>query len=162
MNSTDYLARSRPAIDVEIAPGFTFKLRRPNLQALLAGGHLPVVFTRDVGRAWQTRQGNPEASPADVVAGMSPQDLVETMKFVKDIVIDVCVEPRVTEGPTTEGALSILEIADEHLMSIFNWAMSGGAGLPVPLRNGEVGLDGLRGFPPGGEGNPSSAARGDG
>jgi hypothetical protein len=150
MRADEYRRRQRPTVDVEIAAGVTFKLRRPNLQAQLVGGRMPTYFMSEVGGRWRRTQGQTDPRPEEILAGMSGEETRDWMTFIKTIVLDVAVEPRLTEGEPGETELSIYELEDAHLFAIFNWAMGGAKGAPVETASGEVEVESLRRFhPPG-------------
>lgn len=122
-----------PTETVTMPSGFEWELRRPDLQAWVLTGRLPQSLLEEGMKAWRelkiVKGDVPNAEK--LMAGMSDKDVLDSMIFMRELVRETCVNPRIGTGPDE---IEPSEIDPADFMFIFQWA-TGGAG-----------LDGLRTF----------------
>lgn len=136
---------SLPVEQVLLPSGDTWGLRRPDLQAWVVTGRLPQSLLEEGMKAWRelkiVKGDVPDAEK--LMAGMSDKDVLDSMIFMREIVREACVDPRIGSG---EDEIEPSEIDPDDFMFIFSWATG-------------AGLDGLRTFRTrqerGGSGNSS-------
>jgi hypothetical protein len=110
----------RPVVEVVPPSGFVFKFHKPSpLKFVLTNG-LPTSLAGEM-----TTKGKAKKSTEKV----AEDDLIDTLMRLRDLVIDLSVEPKLTlsENPV-DGELSVDEVEDEDLSYLLNWVASGGAG----------------------------------
>lgn len=137
-----------PTEEVTMPSGFVWGLRRPDLQAWVLTGRLPQSLLEEGMKAWRelkiVKGDVPDAEK--LMAGMSDKDVLDSMIFMREIVRESCINPRIGSG---EDEIEPSEIDPADFMFIFQWA-TGGAG-----------VDGLRTFRTGQErGTPGSSSHG--
>jgi hypothetical protein len=146
MTAEEYRRAFPKTHQLEVAPGLSFKVRRVSNTAMLAAGLIPTFFVSEVGRNW--KRTGPPSQPDDIPS----VDQTEMAKLILSVVCEAAVEPRLVRGDPQEGELNVLEdVEDNHIMAIFNWAMTGARGAAVKMKGGEVAVDDLLKIHPDGE-----------
>lgn len=128
-------ARRAEPFRFKTLPGVTALLCRPQMDVYLMAGELPEAFLRLVLKSAQG--GLKKADAERAVADMPEEDFRQTLFFMRDLVCDAFVTPKVVplvKDPKTE--ISIKSFRRETLMEVFLWALAGSPGVPVETEGG--------------------------
>jgi hypothetical protein len=110
----------RPIIEVVPPSGVIFKFRKPSPLKFVLSNGLPTSLAGEMS----TKKGARKAAEK-----VSEDDLIETLIRLRDLVIDLSVEPKLVLGePSNADELSVDEVDDEDLTYFINWVASGGTG----------------------------------
>ena len=108
--------------DLTTPSGMTWKLRRPDIPALVEAGALPMSFAAKMIEATSKSAGT---SNLDEV--MSPEDQARAIRFTSVIVRYCAVEPQIVETPDDSGnQIGFDEVTTGDYTAISEWAMGGG------------------------------------
>jgi hypothetical protein len=108
--------------------GMIIKVQRPNVGAWIRSGRVPQTVVQAMLGA--VKSGGDAKSPADAMKFMKTlgqEQLFDVMKFMRDLVVETVLEPRIVENapPDSEDEISPGEIPDEDFDFIAQWAMEG-------------------------------------
>lgn len=120
---------------VQLKSGSVFELRRLDLASYMVTGRLPQSLVREGLKAWKTN-----ASADKIVSDLDDDDVVDSLIFMREIVHDCTVNPRLVEFATEDNQISAADMLVEDFNEIFAWAMG---------YQGVAGLAGLQTFRPG-------------
>ena len=107
----------RPTIEVVAPSGFSFRFHKPSPLKFVLSGGLPTGVSAEMSKK------GVKAS-ADKV---NEDDLIETLIKMRDLLLDLSVEPKLVMGEASNTEeLSVDEVDDEDLTYLINWVASGG------------------------------------
>lgn len=130
-------ARATEAVEFVAPSGFTWKLRRPGIGAFLATGRVPQSLLETGMKAWQAQGKMPaSASPPE----MNAEDTMASLIFMREIVREACVSPRIAVGSSDPDTIDPAEMFEADFMAIFEWVVTGGENAAV-LRNFRAGQE---------------------
>lgn len=136
----------RPTQFVTVPSGFVWELRAPNILAYMATGRYPQSLVNKGLEAFKANGtlDTKTLSEADkkklgekVVRESTDEEIAQTLIFMRQIVVDACVNPRIVVGGMGEDELDPVEVDPDDFRFIFNWCMNHG---------GVAGVDGLQSF----------------
>ena len=111
----------RPVVEVVPPSGFVFKFKKPSPLKFVLSNGLPTSLAGEMSAD--------KEKVKKAVEKVSEDDLIETLIRLRDLVIDLSVEPKLVLGePSDEEELSVDDVEDEDLSYLLNWVASGGAG----------------------------------
>lgn len=143
----------RPTQLVKTPSGFMWELRAPNILAYMATGRYPQSLVNKGMEAWKKTGKIDEKELGErLVKESSDEEIAQTLIFMRQIVTDACVKPRIVVGGIGEDELDPIEIDPDDFRFIFNWCMTHG---------GVQGIDALNTFR-GGQQRGASGAKSDG
>ncbi len=134
---------SRPTQLVTVPSGFVWELRAPNILAYMATGRYPQSLVNKGMEAFKANGSIPESEVdrlkigEEVIQKSSDEEIAQTLIFMRQIVTDACVNPRIVVGGTGDDELDPVEVDPDDFRFIFNWCLEHG---------GVAGVDGLRTF----------------
>jgi hypothetical protein len=99
-------------VDLELPSGMTIRARRPGPVQLAMWGRLPLAMA--VATIKDGGGGVGEASP---------EELVEGIKFMRELLVYCCVEPRISDDPKGDDEIHPREIPEADWRFIIRWAM---------------------------------------
>jgi len=121
--------KQKRRFEVELPSGEVFTLRPPHLQTYIASGRMPQVLLKRGLDAWR-EQGKLEhlddISTSAMIEDLSQEELTDALVFMRDIVVDCCVDPRIVENPQSEDELSPDDVDDADMQFIFQWGIEKG------------------------------------
>lgn len=123
-------ARTSEGVDFTAPSGYTWKLRRPNLQGFIATGRVPQSLLETGMKSWQA-QGK---MPVDAKPEMSAEETMANLIFMREIVREACVSPKIAVGSSDPDTIDPAEMFESDFMAIYEWVMTGGENAAV-LRN---------------------------
>lgn len=142
------LTSERPSQFVTVPSGFVWELRAPNILAYMATGRYPQSLVHKGLEAFKTNGTlDHEALGKQVVKESTQEEIAETLIFMRQIVVDACVKPRIVVGGMGDDELDPVEVDPDDFRFIFSWCMSHG---------GVAGIDGLQSFRVGQTGGATS------
>lgn len=129
----------RPTQLVTVPSGFVWELRAPNILAYMATGRYPQSL---VNKGLESFKANStikdkQAFGEEIIKKSTDEEIAQTLIFMRQIVTDACVNPRIVVGGVGEDELDPVEIDPDDFRFIFNWCMTHG-GVP--------GVEGLESF----------------
>lgn len=108
----------RPVLEVVAPSGFCFKFHKPSPLKFVLSQGLPSSISAEMATKGKKKS----------TEKVSEDDLIETLLKLRDLVIDLSVEPKLVLGePASVEELSVDEVDDEDLNFLINWVASGGA-----------------------------------
>lgn len=128
----------RPTQMVTVPSGFIWELRPPNILAYMATGRYPQSLVSkglDAFKANGTM--DKESLGREMIRTSSDDEIAQTLVFMRQIVTDACVNPRIVIGGMGENELDPIEVDPDDFRFIFSWCMNHG---------GVAGVDGLQSF----------------
>jgi len=103
-------AARREAVELELPSGAKILARRPTPVQLAVWGRLPLELSAAAaGLA-------PKTDP-------SPKEGVELMHFYRDLLLYICVEPRISMEPRGEDEIHPRDIPEQDWKFLYAWAM---------------------------------------
>lgn len=136
----------RPTQLITVPSGFVWELRAPNILAYMATGRYPQSLVNKGLEAFKANGTlDPEKlSESDkkklgekVIKQSTDEEIAQTLIFMRQIVVDACVNPRIVVGGMGDDELDPIEVDPDDFRFIFNWCMTHG---------GVAGIDGLHTF----------------
>lgn len=128
----------RPTQLVTVPSGFVWELRAPNILAYMATGRYPQSLVNkglDAFRANGTL--DKQAIGERVVKESTDEEIAQTLIFMRQLVTDACVNPRIVVGGIGDDELDPVEVDPDDFRFIFRWCLEHG---------GAAGVDGLSTF----------------
>lgn len=128
--------RKRPATTegatqlVKLPSGFVWKLRAPNILSYMATGRYPQSLVNKGLEAWKKNgvlpKGQLEKFGEEIIKEMDEGEITQTLIFMRTLVQDACVKPRIVVGGVGEDELDPVEVDPEDFKFIFSWCMKHG------------------------------------
>lgn len=158
---TEIQQQETPTAEVEIQidairPGFKFKFvaRRLDLLTFLYNGSLPEVLAAELMAA-TAEQSDRLAEILTLSENrrekLTGLDQAKLMNFQRMLAVQVCVAPKLVEGPALnagEVSLATLPFAGHIVVALFHYALMLSPGVPVPVEGEkEVDLQQVKNFP---------------
>jgi hypothetical protein len=142
VTAADYRKRratsDRPTQLITVPSGFVWELRAPNILAYMATGRYPQSLVSKGLEAFRKNGTlDKESLGKEIIKQSSDEEIAETLIFMRQIVVDACVNPRIVVGGTGEDELDPVEVDPDDFRFIFKWCMEHG---------GVAGVDGLQSF----------------
>lgn len=97
----------RPSKLVEMPSGAVFRLRRADIEGMTLVGELPQSLVSQGLEAWQSRGIAPKPEEQEAPDDVSPEETIERLIFMRQIVVENCLEPRI--GFDEAGVVSLLD-----------------------------------------------------
>lgn len=146
--------------EVTMPSGATVLMRTAPLQAWWADGRIPQSFTATAIRAQAA--ANPNQMGAQLLAEETAEDRTELMKFMVTAIRYAFVSPKIVDAPgEDEDAITIEDLSVDDFNFAFLYATGQAPSQTITTRQGEVTVDAVADFHPGGL-NESSVIVGDG
>lgn len=101
------------AVELELPSGMVILARRPNPLQLAAWGKLPYALATAAA-------GDAEPRPAE--SGLDTAKVLELVQFYRDVLVYVCVDPRVSLDPRGPDEIHPREIPERDWTFIMSWA----------------------------------------
>lgn len=128
---------------VQMPSGAVFRLRRADIQGMVAIGELPQSLVNEGLKAWQSQGIAPDAEPKEIEEELSPEETISRLIFLRQTVVENCLEP--TIGYDESGVVSLLngegkavaKLKSEDFLYAFKW---------ITYQEGALGLSGLSRF----------------
>ncbi len=118
---------------VKVPSGFVWELRPPNLLAYIATGRYPQSLVTKAREAWAKNGVMSEEQKLklgeDAIKEMGEEDLSQLLIFMRTLVQDACVNPRIVVGGMGDDELDPIEVDPADFKFIFSWCMNHG-GVP--------------------------------
>lgn len=116
---------------VTVPSGFVWELRPPNILAYIATGRYPQSLVNKAREAWKKTGIMPATEKAgeELVKDASDEEMAQLLIFMRTLVQDACVKPRIVVGGMGEDELDPVEVDPTDFKFIFSWCMSHG-GVP--------------------------------
>lgn len=116
---------------VKVPSGFVWELRPPNMLAYIATGRYPQSLVNSARKAWKKNGVLPTTQKAgeELVKHASDEEMAQLLIFMRTLVQDACVKPRIVVGGMGDDELDPVEVDPADFKFIFNWCMSHG-GVP--------------------------------
>lgn len=111
----------QPTEIVTLQSGSVFELRRIDIQERLLVGQMPQSLIGVGFRAWQGKN----SGDLTAVASLDGQEATDMLIFMRAVVCDATVKPKIVEVASNAGEISAAEVLPEDFSEIFAWAMSG-------------------------------------
>lgn len=139
---------------VKVPSGFVWELRPPNILAYIATGRYPQSLVNSARKAWKKTGILPTTDKAgeELIKQASDEEMAQLLIFMRTLVQDACIKPRIVVGGMGEDELDPVEVDPTDFKFIFSWCMSHG-GVP--------GIESLENFR-GGQQRGTSGAKPDG
>lgn len=139
---------------VTVPSGFVWELRPPNILAYIATGRYPQSLVNRAREAWRKNGVLPKTDEAgeELVKAATDDEMAQLLIFMRTLVQDACVKPRIVVGGMGDDELDPVEVDPEDFRFIFSWCMSHG-GVP--------GIESLENFR-GGQPRRTAGAKSDG
>jgi hypothetical protein len=128
--------RKRPAAAegstqlVKLPSGFVWELRAPNMLAYMATGRYPQSLVNKGLEVWKKNGVIPEDEQLEVgkqiIKEMKDEEIAQTLIFMRTLVQDACVKPRIVVGGVGEDELDPVEVDPEDFKFIFSWCIKHG------------------------------------
>lgn len=128
---------------VEVPSGFIWELRPPNILAYMATGRYPQSLVKQSLDSFRESGVLPkdketqEKMGEKIVKKADNEDIAQLLIFMRQIVTDACVKPRIVVGGIGDDELDPIEVDPDDFRFIFHWCMEHG---------GVAGVEGLRSF----------------
>lgn len=134
--------RESEVIPVPVPSGFTWMLRRPDIQGYILTGRMPQKLVEQFLQSAQKRGITPEGIQAKDVSALAQtpvdkDEAVATLFFMRELVQEACVKPRITEEPVGPDDIHPRKVDPEDFKFIFDWCLS---------YSGVAGIDSLQKF----------------
>ena len=129
---------------VELPSGLVFELKRPDLQAYIVTGRYPQSIVNDGLKALRDKgiaPNDPDAAIA-VMANMDAEGVTEALIFMRELVREACIHPRLVIGAQGDDELEPGELDIEDFNFIISWCVD---------YKGAKNADGIRTFRAGSE-----------
>lgn len=136
-SATEY--RRRPATTdgstqlVTLPSGFVWELRPPNILAYIATGRYPQSLVTKAREAWAKNgvmsDEQKQKLGEETLKEMGDDEMSQLLIFMRTLVQDACVKPRIVVGGTGEDELDPVEVDPVDFKFIFSWCMNHG-GVP--------------------------------
>ena len=127
-----------PVEELILPSGFVVDVRRPSLTVWLMNGRVPETFLL----AAMDKDGG----SADPTANLEGDDLIKALSFIRDVVVETCVAPRIVVGAAagSEDEIDPARIPEADFFAIFTYAMNA----PVATTDGKrLSVGALNNFP---------------
>ncbi len=98
------------AAELLLPSGMKILARRPDAAQMAVWGRLPLQLAAAAGK------GQSEVAS-------SSDEAIELMAFMRDLLVYVCVEPRISLAPTSDEEIHPRDIPQEDWQFLFRWAM---------------------------------------
>jgi hypothetical protein len=131
MNASDYKklasAKRTEAVvfDVELPSGSVWKLREPPIEQFILAGKLPASLTSKMAGLAKAN-GNSVQAQKDLLAKLTPEDIMSNLEFGRDLILYCAVEPQISLHPTNDDQIAPEDILPDDFMFLVNWVLSGG------------------------------------
>lgn len=113
--------------DVTLPSGAVWKMADPPIQRFIATGKLPQGLVTKMTAIAKRTGGDPGETGKEMLKNLSPEDMVSTLFFVRDLLQYCARDPKIsTETPTPDDAIAPEEIIPEDFEFLSNWVLSGG------------------------------------
>lgn len=118
---------------ITVPSGFVWELRPPNILAYIATGRYPQSLVGKAREAWAKNGVMSPKQQAELgeqaIKEMGDDELAQLLIFMRTIVQDACVKPRIVVGGMGDDELDPVEVDPEDFRFIFSWCMKHG-GVP--------------------------------
>lgn len=116
---------------VTLPSGYVWELRPPNILAYIATGRYPQSLVNKARAAWKKTGILPATDEAgeELVKEASDEEMAQLLIFMRTLVQDACIKPRIVVGGMGEDELDPIEVDPVDFKFIFSWCMSHG-GVP--------------------------------
>lgn len=115
---------------VTVPSGFVWELRPPNILAYIATGRYPQSLVNKARKAWKKTGILPtNKAGEELIKESSDEEVAQLLIFMRTLVQDACVKPRIVVGGMGEDELDPVEVDPTDFKFIFSWCMSYG-GVP--------------------------------
>lgn len=126
---------------VTLPSGFVWELRPPNILAYIATGRYPQSLVTKAREAWSKNgvmsEKQKQKLGEETLKEMSDDEMSQLLIFMRTLVQDACVKPRIVVGGMGDDELDPVEVDPVDFKFIFSWCMKHG-GVP--------GIDSLESF----------------
>jgi hypothetical protein len=106
--------------DVPLPSGVTWKLRKVQLPQYVKSGVMPMSLASKLASAAQG------VTSEQAFLSLSPEDQERVTTFMKIVVADCVVDPRIYLKPTSDDQMTLADVEEDDFDAIFAWAMPGG------------------------------------
>ena len=106
---------------VMLPSGIEFELKRVDLQVYIRAGRLPDSLLRRGIAGWE-RLAKLAADNPEEISERDARDAMETVIFMREVVTEACVNPRLVIGATEADELDPADLTEEDFNFIFAWA----------------------------------------
>lgn len=130
-------------VTVTLPSGFEWELRPPDLQGYMMTGRMPESLVQEFLKSAEKRGITPEElqSMSDLekfaATPLSQEETVLSLIFMRELVRDACVNPRIVVGGSGDDEIDPTEIDPEDFKFIVQWCL---------MHSGVAGLAGLQTF----------------
>lgn len=118
---------------VTLPSGFVWELRPPNILAYIATGRYPQSLVTKAREAWAKNgvmsDEQKQKMGEEALKEMGDDEISQLLIFMRTLVQDACVKPRIVVGGMSEDELDPIEVDPVDFKFIFSWCMSHG-GVP--------------------------------
>lgn len=126
--------QKRVAIPLPCPSGAVCQVQRPSPEVSLKGGRLTHIFS------------GPNAEEA--AEDLSDDEAAKVYLFAREIVLACVVSPALSSDKSSQD-LTPEDIPPADFWFVFKWAMRGGQGIPVAMKEGETTAEAVETFPDG-------------
>lgn len=111
---------------VELPSGLVFELVRPDLQAFIITGRYPQSIVRTALKSMRDRGIAPTDTEeiAKLTVAMDGEQLNESLIFMREIVREACVNPRIVMGASEDDEIEPSELDIDDFNFIFAWCVN--------------------------------------
>lgn len=144
---------------VPVPSGFTWELQRPDLEGYIMTGRVPETLVNQFLTSAISRGIIPGEVQSQMQATvdrikkipLNPQETMAGLIFVRELVREACVNPRIVVGGVGEDEIDPSEVDPDDFKFIMSWCLG---------YEGVTGLDGLKSFRGGRKGRAPNARAG--
>lgn len=115
------ILESQKGVEVELPSGFTFELKKVDVQVYIRSGRLPDSLLKRGASGWK-KLAELAASDPEALGEKDAQDAVSALVFMRDVVQEACVNPRIVPGTEDPDELDPKDLSEEDFNFIFEWA----------------------------------------
>lgn len=118
---------------VTVPSGFVWELRPPNILAYIATGRYPQSLVAKAREAWAKNgvmsDEQKQKLGEETLKEMGDDEMSQLLIFMRTLVQDACVKPRIVVGGMGDDELDPVEVDPADFKFIFSWCMNHG-GVP--------------------------------
>ncbi len=112
--------------DVTLPSGCVWKLREPPIKQYVLAGKLPAAFAGKMASLAKKTGADATAARQAMADSLSPQDLMDSLEFGRDLLLFCAVEPQIALKPISDNQIAPEDILPEDFDFLINWVLSGG------------------------------------
>lgn len=118
--------KTAETVAVAVPSGMVFECCVPTLESYVLSGLMPMSLTEKLSSVMKPEQN------VDLKSVLSENDAKNTLIFAREMVRDICVNPRIVENPQNEDEIAPHEILIEDFAYLVKWGMSQMGGAEAP------------------------------